>query len=100
MTLYIVISLLVGLLLGQRFKVLILLPAIALILMLTIGTGIVRPDALWAIVVMAVGTVASLQIGYLVGIAIRRCPGQPSARHCVSGPIASATARTLTQPST
>ncbi len=66
-----VISLLVGMVLGRRFKVLVLVPAIALTLMLTIGTGIVRADALWAIVATAVATIASLQIGYLAGTGIR-----------------------------
>jgi hypothetical protein len=71
MTLFIVISLLFGMALGQRFKVLVLVPAIALTLVLTIGTGIGHADALGAIVAMAVATIASLQVGYLSGTGIR-----------------------------
>jgi hypothetical protein len=67
MTLFIVISLLVGMALGQRFNVLVLVPALALTLVLTIGTGIGHADALGAIVAMVVATITSLQVGYLAG---------------------------------
>jgi len=65
------ISLLAGMVLGQRFKVLILIPATALALVFATGTGIVRADTVWSIVLMATAAAASLQIGYLVGVAIR-----------------------------
>jgi hypothetical protein len=71
MTQLIVISLLAGMVLGQRFKVLVLAPAIAFAVLAAIGAGVARPDAIWAIVLAAVATTASLQIGYLAGIGIR-----------------------------
>jgi hypothetical protein len=67
-----VISLLAGMVLGQRFKALVLIPAIAIGLVLTIGAGIVGADTFWSIVLMAAVTAASLQIGYFAGICIRR----------------------------
>jgi hypothetical protein len=65
------ISLLVGMVLGQRFKVLVLLPAIAFALLLAIGGGIVRADSGWWIVLMAAAAATALQIGYFVGVGIR-----------------------------
>jgi hypothetical protein len=65
------VSLLVGMVLGQRFKVLVLMPTIAMALVLAIGAGVARADAVWWIVLMAAATATSLQIGYLIGIGIR-----------------------------
>jgi hypothetical protein len=65
------ISLVVGMVLGQRFKVLVLLPAIALALVLAIGGGIVRAESAWWIVLVAAAAATSLQIGYLIGVGIR-----------------------------
>jgi hypothetical protein len=65
------ISLLVGMVLGQRFKVLVLLPTIAVAVLVTTGTGLVHADSGWSIVMMAAATAASLQVGYLAGVTIR-----------------------------
>jgi hypothetical protein len=65
-----VISLLVGMELGQRFKVMVLMPTIAIALVLAIGAGIARADTIWWIVLVAATLVTSLQIGYLIGIGI------------------------------
>jgi hypothetical protein len=66
-----IISLLVGMALGQRFKVLILVPAIAAAIIVSIAAGIARDDDIWSIVLLAVVAATGLQIGYLGGIAIR-----------------------------
>jgi hypothetical protein len=71
MTLFVGICLFVGILLGQRFKVLVLAPALALTLVLTSGAEIARGDAIWAIVLMELATITSLQMGYLAGTGIR-----------------------------
>ena len=65
------VSLLVGMVLGQRFKVLVLMPTIAIALVLAVGAGVARADTVWWIVLMAATTAISLQIGYLIGIGIR-----------------------------
>jgi hypothetical protein len=65
------VSLLVGMVLGQRFKVLVLLPAIGFALLLAIGGGIVRADSAWWIVLMAAAAATALQIGYIIGVGIR-----------------------------
>jgi hypothetical protein len=69
-----ILSLLAGLILGQRFKVLVLVPAIPLALLLAVGTGITRADGFWWTALMAVAGCTALQIGYLLGLAIRPLP--------------------------
>jgi hypothetical protein len=66
-----IVSFLVGMVLGQRFKVLILLPAIALALIAVVGGGIARAEQVWSIALIAVGVIVALQIGYLIGTGIR-----------------------------
>jgi hypothetical protein len=65
------ISLLAGMVLGQRFKVLAVVPALAASLLLATGFGIAHSEGLGRTVLLAALAVASLQIGYLVGVAIR-----------------------------
>ncbi len=66
-----IISLLVGMVLAQRFKVLVLFPVILLTLFLAIGAGIVRPEAGWTAGLTATATIVGLQVGYLFGVGIR-----------------------------
>jgi hypothetical protein len=68
---FLMISLLAGIVLGQRFNIFILVPGIALALVLVVGSGIERADTLWSIVLTAVGAVLSLQLGYFLGNGIR-----------------------------
>jgi hypothetical protein len=65
------ISFLAGAALGQRFKVMVLMPAIAIVLVLAVGTGVTHAQTAWSVVLMAATAAACLQIGYLTGIFIR-----------------------------
>jgi hypothetical protein len=65
------ISFLVGAVLGQRFRVFILLPAMSLALICTITAGIARAQDVWSIAMAAVCVTTALQIGYLIGTGIR-----------------------------
>ena len=65
------ISVLVGMVLGQRFNILILVPTMAIALIFAVGVGIARDDTFWRIVLLAVAVASSLQVGYLAGIVIR-----------------------------
>ena len=67
-----IISLLVGMVLGQRFKVLILGPAILLAFLTVISIGIARGDSAWTVVLTTIMVNVGLQTGYLLGISIRR----------------------------
>ena len=64
-------SLVLGVALGQRFKVLVLLPAIALILVIAMAAAIAGVDALWELAAMTAATIVGLQVGYVIGIGVR-----------------------------
>ena len=68
---FLMISTLLGLVLGQRYKVLVLVPSIAFVLLVAIGMGITRTEGPGSSVIMAVGAVACVQIGYFAGVGIR-----------------------------
>jgi hypothetical protein len=62
------ISFFAGVALGQRFKVMVLMPAIAIVLVLAVGSGVTHTQTAWSIVLTAVLAAVCLQIGYLTGI--------------------------------
>ena len=71
MTMFAMTAVLIGAVLGQRFKVLILGPTIIFGLAASVAFGIAHHDSLWStLLVMALITTA-LQIGYLGGIVTR-----------------------------
>lgn len=63
----IILSSLTGVVLGLRFKVLILVPAMVLVAAVTIGIGIAHGDGLWSLLLETVLTITALQVGYLGG---------------------------------
>jgi hypothetical protein len=62
------ISFLAGVALGQRFKVMVLMPAIAIVLVLALGSGVTHAQTAWSIILTSVLAAVCLQIGYLTGI--------------------------------
>lgn len=66
-----VISLLAGMVLGQRFKVLALLPAIGLLAIVCVGSGMAQGESLSATALTAIAAIVSVQLGYLLGLSIR-----------------------------
>lgn len=66
-----ILSLLAGIVLGQRFKVLVLLPGMAVVMLIASGLGITEGLSLFHIVTAVISAIASLQIGYLTGGALR-----------------------------
>ena len=67
----VIVSVLAGIILGLRFKVLILVPAIALAMLFAIVVGVARVDPFWSIVLAMIVLGSAVQFGYLVGIAMR-----------------------------
>jgi len=65
------VSLIGGMALAQRFKVLILAPTILLTLLMAIGVWAGRGDAASAVGLTAIVIIADLQIGYVLGIILR-----------------------------
>ena len=83
------VSLLVGAVLGQRFTIIVLIPATAVVLALAVGTGITHAHTAWSLVLMIAAATTSMQIGYFVGIGIRHAlPADASSR---SSPLPAAT---------
>lgn len=71
MMLLTIFSTLVGAVFGLRFKVLIMLRAIACALPLIVGIGLARGDDAWSIVLAMVLAATALQLGYLFGAVTR-----------------------------
>lgn len=68
--LFYLFCLLIGMLLGQRFKVLVLVPFIVLVLALALVESI-APMSRFAPAEEMIAAAASLQFGYLLGVCIR-----------------------------
>ena len=65
-----IIGVVVGVVLGLRYKVLVLVPALLSAGVLAILVGVVRADSFWSIVLTAAALVTAVQLGYLAGIVI------------------------------
>jgi hypothetical protein len=66
-----VISVVVGAVLGLRYKVLILVPAVMFAMIFAIVLGLAHADSLWSIVLMIMVLCLAVQIGYVAGIVLR-----------------------------
>jgi hypothetical protein len=71
MSVPIFLAFLIGAVLGMKFKVLILIPAIGFALIVILAAGIARSDSISAILIAAALASSCLQIGYLCGAATR-----------------------------
>ena len=69
MAIFLITGAIAGIILGLRFKVLVLVPAVLLATVIIIVSG--SGDRLSVIVLTVVGTAVSLQIGYIVGCILR-----------------------------
>jgi hypothetical protein len=65
------ISVLAGIALGLRYKVLILVPAITVAMLFAIIIGVAHADRFWSIVLATVILGTAVQFGYLAGIVMR-----------------------------
>src|SRR6266849_7948064 len=66
-----IISFLIGVILGLRFKVIVLVPAFGLALALIAVSGIVMEEGVWRPVSTTVAVVTFLQLGYICGSILR-----------------------------
>ena len=71
MTMLAMTAMLIGAMLGLRFKVLILVPAIVIGSAATLGIGMAHSNSLWSILLAMALAITALQMGYLGGAAIR-----------------------------
>ena len=71
MSVLMLLAFLIGAVLGMRFKVLVLIPAIGFTLIAVLAACFVGGESLSITMVTAVFTASCLQIGYLGGVATR-----------------------------
>ena len=83
------VSFLIGAALAQRFKVMVLIPMIVIVLSFSFATGVAHALTAWSVALMAAAAAIFLQIGYFVGIGVRHAL---EARR--SSPLTSPTAST------
>jgi hypothetical protein len=67
-----ILSLLAGMVLGQRFKILIVALAILIVVPVVAGVGVVFGETPRLIGLSAATAIVCLQVGYLVGIILRQ----------------------------
>ena len=87
MVLLVGMSFLLGALLGNKFRVLILIPALGAILLTVVAIGIAQADAVWAILITLAAAVSSLQIGYLGGAIMQYAFALPTTDHRRTQPL-------------
>ncbi len=95
MLLLAIVGTLLGAVLAQRFKIMILIPAATPLMGVAITAGLVQGDPAWYILLKVASGCMSIQIGYFVGLGIRHlleaAPAQgpaafrpdPAAHHSV-----------------
>ncbi len=79
MVVLILAMLCIGAVLGARFKILILVPAIGLGCAAVLAAGIARGDSAMATLVAVVVASSGLQIGYLCGVLMQHAGGPAHA---------------------
>ena len=79
MVILMVIGILVGAVLGLRFKVLVLVPVICGALSIVVVDGIARGDGLLRIAVAMIVIATSVQLGFVLGIVTRSVMGAARA---------------------
>jgi hypothetical protein len=67
MTMLMVIGCLVGAALGQRFKVLVLVPVICVALAVVVVDGIARGAGVWRLALAMIAIATSIQLCYILG---------------------------------
>jgi len=91
-----IVSLLVGALLAQRFRIIVLVPATLTVLVIAIGAGAAQASSAWWIVGMIAAASVSIQLGYFVGMLIQHGLGALSASR--SSPLSPTTSARNTVP--
>ena len=66
-----IIGVVIGIALGLRYKVFVLVPAVLFAMILAIAIGVARADSVWSIVLATVVVVTAVQLGYLAGVVMR-----------------------------
>jgi hypothetical protein len=62
------VSLSVGALLAQRYRIIVLVPATVAVLVIAIGAGVAQANSAWLIAGMIAAGSVSVQLGYVIGM--------------------------------
>jgi hypothetical protein len=79
-------SLLIGALVGLRFRFLILVPVAMVALVFVMGVDVAREAGVWWIVLDMVVASISLQLGYFAGCTLRAFVSLPAPEHSYANP--------------
>ena len=66
-----IVSLSIGALLAQRYKIIALMPATFAVLVVAVGAGVAQASSAWSIIGMIAAASVSIQAGYFVGMLIQ-----------------------------
>ncbi len=66
----VIMGVVVGAVLGLRYNVLVLVPAVLFAMLFAVIVGFARADGFWSIVLMTAALAVAVQLGYLAGVAI------------------------------
>jgi hypothetical protein len=87
-----ILSLLCGMVLGQRFKMLILAPFSLLMLLIGVAAGLSHAETPLGLVLSAAAPIACLQCGYLLGLGIHQLSVLARAKRARAAPVVSSLA--------
>jgi membrane protein DedA with SNARE-associated domain len=74
------VSLAVGGLLAQRFKIIVLVPATFVVVVVAIAVGVAQTSAVWSTILIMASASVGIQIGYFLGMLIQYGLGALPAR--------------------
>jgi hypothetical protein len=97
MSMLLLLMFLIGAVLGMRFRVLVLIPAIGFLFMASLAACVMRAESLSITIAAIVLTVCCLQIGYLGGIVTRYATALADSSRLRRGALKSAS-RPLVPP--
>jgi hypothetical protein len=81
------ITFVAGIALGLRYRVVILLPVVVLVIIFALIVGIARGDPVWSIVLAAAISATAVQLGYLAGILLERLIAARSQSNLTEGSL-------------
>jgi hypothetical protein len=87
------VSLLIGVALGQHFKIRVLIPGSVVLLIFLVGTSVTHAQSGWSIALTAVIVWLTMQIGYLIGIVVHHLRSTRSSNRASSLASHAASAR-------
>jgi hypothetical protein len=93
MIIFSLVSLFIGVALGQHFKIRVVIPVSVVVLLFAVGTSATHAQSVWSITLTAVIVWITMQIGYFIGIAVHHVRSARSSSRASSLASHAASAR-------